>query len=652
VLGSAALRFAVARRFDVPWISPDEMIYGLLGQSLWETGTLAVRGISVPYYSLLTPALVGFPLTLDDLRTGVAIAQALQALAMSLVAVPVYVWGKRLAGDRWAIAAAALSVLPPALWYGGLLMTEALFYPLVTAALLMLARLLEEPTLVRQGTFLLLLSLSAAVRLQALVLLPALFLAVGLDAWFGRTTATVRRLAPMLALVGLAAVATIAAYGADREDLLGAYGGLAETAPSSTGALTQIAWHSGAVVVTTLVLPFLATATLAVMAAVRIEQNRAVRAFLAVTTAYVLLLVAQVSAFAVGNLDHVSERYLVTAIPVLLLGMCIWIACDGPRPGRVAIPLAVVSVALLATLPATRVGTRPEAHDAFTILPFVEIFEPDEVTFRGALALFGAMVAAGFLFLPRRLLSAAAVGVGLGLAALSALVAREIDHFSRVEQADTFAEAGARWVEAADASSVLLVDTGERPSPNVARVIFWNRSIRRFVRLSEVETRVPIPESPVDITPVGTLVDTRGVVLSGPHVLVPSTIALEGKRLASSPPTVAGPGWGLWRAQEPVRLVSKAEAFSPVGDFTGVGRVVVYGCSGGALELTLLGKQGLPVRISVNDIPWRTIQPAPGTVWRGSVPSPSFVDGTAPCVFELESDGLVGSTRVEWVPSG
>jgi hypothetical protein len=255
VLVSAVLRFAVARTFDVPWISPDEMIYGLVGQSLWETGTLSVRGISVPYYSLLTPVLVGLPLTLEDLRSGVDIAQALQAVAMSLVAVPVYLWGRRLAGDRWAIAAAGLAVLPPALWYGGLLMTEALFYTLVTAALVALARMLEEPTLIRQGTFLLLLSLAAAVRLQAFVLLPALILAVGLEAWFGRSAATVRRLLPMLALVGLSAVVTIAAYGADRNDLLGAYATLAESAPSSTGALTQVAWHGGAIVVMTLALP-------------------------------------------------------------------------------------------------------------------------------------------------------------------------------------------------------------------------------------------------------------------------------------------------------------------------------------------------------------------------------------------------------------
>lgn len=651
VLLSAAVRFAVARTFDVPWIAPDEMIYGLVGQSLWETGTLSVRGVAVPYYSLLTPALVGLPLTLENLATGVAVAQALQAVAMSLVAVPVYLWGRRLAGERWAIAAAVLAVLPPALWYGGLLMTEALFYTLVTAALVALARMLEEPTLMRQGTFLLLLSLAASVRLQAFVLLPALIGAAGLDAWFARSLATIRRLAPMLALVGLAAAVTIAAYGGDRSDLLGAYGTLAEEAPSSTGALTQAAWHSGAVVLMTLALPLLATATLVVIAAVRAERSPAVRAFLAVTTAYVVVLVAQVSTFAAGNLDHVSERYLVTAMPPLLLGLCLWIARGGPRPVRIAVPVAIASIVVLVTLPATRAGTRPEAHDAFTILPFVEIVAPGEAAFRGALAGFGAIAVVAFLFLPRRLLPATAVAVALGFAGLSGLVAREIDRFSRVEWADAFGSAHARWVDAAGAPSVLLFDTGERQSPNLARITFWNRSIRRLVRLAGVEARGPIPEAPVEITGDGVLVDTRGLIVTGPHVLMPGTITVVGERLASSPPTVAGPGYGLWRVDEPLRLVSKADGFTPVGDFTELGRVVVYRCSAGALELTLLGKQGVPVTIRVNGVTWRTIQPAPGKVWRGSVPTLALAAGV-PCVFELETDGLVGSTRVEWVPSG
>jgi hypothetical protein len=649
VLVSAAARFAVARGFDVPWITPDEMIYGLVGESLWETGTLSIRGIALPYYSLLTPVLVGLPLSLDDLGRGVAVAQALQALAMSLVAVPVYLWGRRLVDARWALAAAVLAVLPPALWYGGLLMTEALFYPLVVTALLLLARMLEQPALERQGAFLLLASLAAAVRLQALILLPALLLAVGLYAWFTRTTAIVRRLAPILTLVGLATGALFALYASGRSDLLGAYGELAQTTGASTGIFGQLTWHSAGVVAMTLGLPTLATATLVVLAALRGEADPAVAAFLAVTSAYVVLLVGQVSLFAVEYLDHVSERYLVTALPPLLIGLCVWIARDGPRPAVVAVPLALASILVLATLPASRVGTDRSAHDALTLLPLGELADEGDAVFRGGLVALGVLLALVFVALPRRLLPATAVLVAAGLVAASVQAAREIDHLSHVEYLRDVGSADRRWVDGAGVEPVLLLDTGEQPSTSIARSAFWNRSIRRLLRLDGVPKQA-LPQAPVSIRSDGAVVDGSGREVRAPYVLLPATIAVRGERVASSPPTEVAPGSGLWRVDEPLRLVSRTSGFTPVGDF-GDAKVVVYPCGPGALELTLLGKDGFPVRIAVNGFPWQTVEVQPGGVWSGAVPSLRPGGDLLPCLFELESDGLVGSTRVEWVPS-
>ncbi len=648
MLFSAVVRFVVARTFDVPWIAPDEMIYGLVGQSLWESGTLTIRDSAVPYYSLLTPALVGLPLAASDLASGVTVAQALQALAMSLVAVPVYIWGTRIVGTRWALVAAVLAVLPPALWYGGLLMTEALFYPLVVAALLALARMLEAPTLERQGLFLLVVSIAAAVRLQALLLLPVLLVAVCLDAWFGRSATIVRRVAPLLVLVGLSTAALLAVYASGRSDLLGAYGELAQTTPASTGVLAQLAWHSGAIVVMTMGLPLLATATLAVLAAVRGETNPSVRAFLAVTTAYVVLLVGQVSAFAVEYLDHVSERYVVTALPPLLLGLSLWIARGSPRPAAVVLPLALAATAALVALPQSRVGTVFSAHDALTLLPLGDLADQGYLTFRGVLLALGLALASVFILLPRRLLPAAAVAVALGFVAASVQAAREIDRLSGLERVHDFGVADRRWVDLAGVASVLHLDTGEQPSTSVARVTFWNRSIRQLLRLEGVPPQA-LPQAPVSIRTDGAVVDGSGREVSAPHVVLPATIALDGERLTSSSPTDIAPGSGLWRVDEPLRLVSRTEGFTPVGDF-GRAKIVVYPCGPGALELTLLGKDGLPIRISVNGFPWQTVELPSSELWSGTVPSLRPAGQLIPCLFELESEGLVGSTRVEWVP--
>ena len=44
-----------------PWIAPDEMIYGLLGQGLYRTGHLAILGGPTPYYSAVVPLVAGAP---------------------------------------------------------------------------------------------------------------------------------------------------------------------------------------------------------------------------------------------------------------------------------------------------------------------------------------------------------------------------------------------------------------------------------------------------------------------------------------------------------------------------------------------------------------------------------------------------------------
>ncbi len=649
MLLSAAVRFAVARSFDVPWIAPDEMIYGLVGQSLWESGTLTIRGGIVPYYSLLTPALVGLPLAVTDLARGVEVAQALQALAMSLVAVPVYLWGKPIVGTRWALAAAGLAVLPPALWYGGLLMTEALFYPLVIAALVGLGRMLEVPTLVRQGTFLLILSFAAAVRMQALLLLPVLLVATGLYAWFGRSLEILRRLVPLLALVGVSAVVLGVLYATGGSDLFGAYGAVAEEAPSSTGTLAHIAWHSAALYLMVLGLPLLATATLAVEAARKGEADVSVRAFLAVATAYVGLLVLQVSTFAAGHLDHVSRRYLITALPPLLLGLCLWISAGSPRPRITASLVVAGSLVALVTLPASRFVTAISADDAIAVVPFGELAERGDGAFRLGLLAFGLVLGAIFLVLPRRFLPATAGAVAIGLVVLSALGAREIDRLSEVER--TRAVTGELdWIDRSGASDVLVVDTGEHPSTSIARTIFWNEAVRRSVRIEGVPAQA-LPQPEVTIGRDGSVVDERGAGVSEPHVVVPTTLVPSGEPLVSTPPTELAPGYALWRVDEPLRFVSRSGGFSPAGDFR-QSTVVVYRCGPGALQLLLLGKDGLPVRIWVNGLPWLTVQPEPGGRWEGSVPSLRSNADSDPCLFELESEGLVGSTRVEWVPSG
>src|SRR5436189_639154 len=110
VAASSVLRFWAATRIPTPWIAPDELIYAELGRSLYAHGTLALLGHRTSFFSLVYPALAGVPLSLGDVFDGYSLLKALQAVTMSLAAVPVYLWGRGVVRPSLALVAAALTL--------------------------------------------------------------------------------------------------------------------------------------------------------------------------------------------------------------------------------------------------------------------------------------------------------------------------------------------------------------------------------------------------------------------------------------------------------------------------------------------------------------------------------------------------------------
>src|SRR5205823_7975312 len=96
------------------------------------------------------PLLAGLPLSMHNAERGYAALKVLQAVVMSLVAVPVYLWGRTLMARGWALVAAALSLCLPALAFTGFVMTEVAFYPIVALTAWLLARALVRPTAASQ----------------------------------------------------------------------------------------------------------------------------------------------------------------------------------------------------------------------------------------------------------------------------------------------------------------------------------------------------------------------------------------------------------------------------------------------------------------------------------------------------------------------
>ena len=122
VVLSTAVRGLWASRVPTPWINGDETIYAELGRSLWQTGHFRILGEPTRFYTLVYPTLVGGPLSLHDLQLGYTVLKWLQALVMSLAAIPVYLWGGSLVSRGWALTAAALTLAVPGLAYSGLVM--------------------------------------------------------------------------------------------------------------------------------------------------------------------------------------------------------------------------------------------------------------------------------------------------------------------------------------------------------------------------------------------------------------------------------------------------------------------------------------------------------------------------------------------------
>jgi len=106
-----------------------------------------------------------------------------------------------------------------------------------------------------------------------------------------------------------------------------------------------------------------------------------------------------------------------------------------------------------------------------------------------------------------------------------------------------------------------------------------------------------------------------------------------------------------WRTSSPLELSYRIAGFKPNGDVYGNESAVVkvFACRRGQLELTLLGKQGLPTRILLDGKVAAERAIPSGGVWRPSIPTPATADGSRTCVYRIASDGLIGSTRVDFV---
>ena len=130
VVLSTGIRYAFTRQIVAPWIMVDELIYSELAKSFAASGHFLVRDHSTGAYGYVYPILIAPAWAVfRAVPDAYAAAKGINALVMSLAAIPTYFIARRVLGTWLSLAAAAFAVAVPSMVYTGTLMTENAFYP-------------------------------------------------------------------------------------------------------------------------------------------------------------------------------------------------------------------------------------------------------------------------------------------------------------------------------------------------------------------------------------------------------------------------------------------------------------------------------------------------------------------------------------------
>ena len=500
VLAAIVSRALLARWIVTPWILPDEFIYSELAKSFAHDGRFLVSGAPYGGFGKVYPALIAPAWLWHSMSVTYGVAKALNSVLMSLAAVPVYLWARRLVSPTLALVTAALVLILPAYVYTGTIMTENASFPTFALAAFALALALERPTLWTQSFALGAAILASAVRVQAAVLFAVILLATALNVLLdlrvdaGRPWTLLRRQLPMLVGLGglgLAYAIVKLLAGQSLTSGLGAYSVVVGGGYPWGEVWRWVLYHFAELSLAVAVVPLAALGVLSGLAAVRGLPGAAERAFVAVAVSTVVLVVFQVGLFASRFALRIEERNLIYVMPILLLALVVWIGRGLPRPALIASLAAAASVAPLFAIPLSKFLNQTIVSDTFALVPLLRLAthlanDFSRVRWIMLFAAFDAVLA--FLFLPRR---AATVVLPLLVAGyfvyVSSVVVDETSAFAR-NLRGTIPGSASRIDASIGTSPKAVYLYGADPYPNHEPVVlwelkFWNRSLDRIYNL-------------------------------------------------------------------------------------------------------------------------------------------------------------------------
>jgi hypothetical protein len=591
VAASAGVRIALAHRVVTPWIMVDELIYSDLAKSFAAHGHFLVRGVPTNGYGFVYPALIAPAFALfGAVPRAYAVAKDINAVVMSLAAVPAYLLARRLVGPVPALAAAALSVAIPSILYTGMLMTENAFYPLFLLTTLALVLTLERPTPLRQVVLLALCLVSFFTRAQAIAFVPAVLVAPLLHGWIeDDLRSRLRRFQTLYAIVGVATAVVLgvaAARGRSPLAFLGAYHAAVDGAYTLHESLHYLLWHAAELDLAVGIVPL--AALLALWLAPRAASPRA-RAFAAASLPLVVFFLIEVAVFASAESARIEERNDFYLAPLMLIAL-VALAGDNviSRARRPVLAAALVAGALPVAVPFARFVNRSAVSDTFGLLPWWWLADRGVAfgTMRLVALAIGVGAGVAFVFLPRRFALAFAAPVAAYFVCASLVVenGRHGIHQASVGSLG----AGIRlphlnWIDRAvgrNASVAFLWrSTGEtRPLWNNE---FFSRSVGAVYTVDGPDAADGgLPETPVHERADGTLASAAGT----PRVAYAASYTdIAGTRLARDP----GIGLALYRVNGPLVVLTRVTGLYPD---TWSGKRVAYRrlrCTGGQLSVRL-----------------------------------------------------------------
>jgi hypothetical protein len=640
---SSVWQVLLAWRRPTPGYFPDEYMYAELGRSLVEGGSPLVRGESAHFLPLLYPLLTAPVWLWQDVEQAYRSIQVVNAVSMSLAAVPAFLLARRLrVGEGLALAAAALAVLLPDLLYSSALLAETLAYPLALATAAAAVAALERPTLRLQLAVLGFSGLATLTRLQ-LAVLPLCYLAavvvVGLHDRRLRPTVREHALA-----VGAIALALVAGLGAALAGTVGIYGDV--TAYSVEPLVAVQGFGANA-----LVLAYAAGwvlvpgAVIGLALAVARPRSRAELAFGVFTVAELVLLLVQSA--VVGDAGRVQERYAMYALPLVVVAFALYASRGWPylRTNALFTALAATAAAVVPLAGYAAEGANGQS---------VVLAGLREVEARlGDVGLASLSVALGASTLSALVLGAAvsrrrlATPLALALTALAVLAttgaAFAYQRDARDQLRAAFLPADPSWIDAAGAEDVTLLVGPRSTRADLLSTLFWNRSVRHLALLDGADRPDAFAVLEPAVDAAGRLDLPAGLLLTDMHG---STILLRDAERVASAPTKT-----LWRSQRrpQLELLAAGRYFSGLMGSDGGFRVWPREPGGrlaGWLELELAGAGTTPVPFEIElpsgrrlelTIPPRTPKPVRIPVCGRGVWTASWSSGSV---------GVVHGTRV------